>query len=451
MKNSILIVASFFLTFIVSCANQQTSKPDLQNAKPYPIIDMHIHTFQWNTYGNPPPQNLITGKRPAARSNTEAIEAYIGEMDRHNIVLAVGSGELEMVQKMKAQVPNRFIGGIEFPKYTAPVNKRMEKWPSLSELRRLYESGQLKIMGEITAQYAGVTPDDPRLEPYFALAEELDIPVCLHTGFGPPMSPYMGDPDFRMRHGNPLLLEDALVNHPRLRIFIAHGGYPYLEETIALMLMYRQVYVDISAIDWLLTREEFHAYLQRLVQARLGERIMFGTDQMIWPETVKMSIDAINSATFLSEEQKQNIFFNNAARFLRLDASKYLSGSSGKSFVSDSNTVEVINSELRLRPAVPGDKRTVSFNLELTGVKSAAVQVTGFDIDGVTETEMFINDHKVNLPAEIVADMAPKTVTIELDKGILKEGENAVTFLFADSVGGTTGFSILGLKVLLRK
>jgi len=254
-----------------------------------------------------------------------------------------------------------------------------------------------------------------------------------------------------MRHGNPLLLEDALVNHPRLRIFIAHGGYPYLEETIALMLMYRQVYVDISAIDWLLTREEFHAYLQRLVQARLGERIMFGTDQMIWPETVKMSIDAINSATFLSEEQKQNIFFNNAARFLRLDASKYLSGSSGKSFVSDSNTVEVINSELRLRPAVPGDKRTVSFNLELTGVKSAAVQVTGFDIDGVTETEMFINDHKVNLPAEIVADMAPKTVTIELDKGILKEGENAVTFLFADSVGGTTGFSILGLKVLLRK
>ena len=451
MKKNILIVASFFLVFIVSCANQETSKPDRNNAKSYPIIDIHMHSFQWDVYGHPPPPNLITGKRPAARSNTEVIKAYIAEMDRHNIVLAVGSGELEMVKKMKAQVPNRFIGGIEFPKYTAPVNKRMEKWPSLNELRRLYESGELKIMGEITAQYAGVAPNDPKLEPYFALAEELDIPVCLHTGFGPPMSPYMGDPDFRMRHGNPLLLEDVLVNHPRLRVFIAHGGYPYLEETIALMLMYRQVYVDISAIDWLLTQEEFQTYLQRLVQARLGERIMFGTDQMIWPETVGISIDAINSATFLSEEQKQNIFFNNAARFLRLDTSKYLSRSSGKSFVSDSNTVEVINSELRLRPAIPGDKRTVSFNLKLTGVKSTAVQVTGFDIDGVTETEMFINDHKVNLPEEIVADMAPKTVTIELDNGILKEGENTVIFLFADSVGGTTGFSILGLKVMLRK
>jgi len=450
-KNILMFLASFFLLFSVSCANPKTAKPDRNNRKAYPIIDMHMHSFQWNVYGDPPPPNLITGKRPAARSNTEVMEAYMAEMDRHNIVLAVGSGELEMVKMMKTQIPDRFMGGIEFPKYTVPVNKRMEQWPDLNELRRLFESGELKIMGEITGQYAGAAPDDPRLEPYFALAEEQDIPVCLHTGFGPPMSPYMGDPDFRMRHGNPLLLEDVLIKHPRLRVFIAHGGYPYLEETIALMLMYRQVYVDISAIDWLLTREAFHRYLQRLVQARLGKRILFGTDQMIWPETVGMSIDAIHSATFLSKEQKQNIFFNNAARFLRLDTTKYLLRSSGKSFGPDSNTVEVINSELRLRPATPGDKRTVSFNLELTGIKSTAVQVTGFDIDGVTETEMFINDHKVNLPAEIVADMAPKTATIELDNGILKEGENTVVFLFADSVGGTTGFSILGLKVLLRK
>jgi len=446
-----IFLASFFITFIVSCANEKTSKPNLQNTKSYPIIDIHMHAFQWNKYGDPPPPNLITGKRTTARSNNEAIEAYIAEMDRYNIVLAVGSGQLEMVKEMKAHVLNRFIGGIEFPKYTSPVNKRIEKWPSLNELRILYESGQLKIMGEITAQYAGVAPNDPKLEPYFSLAEELDIPVCLHTGFGPPMSPYMGDPNFRMRHGNPLLLEDVLVKHPRLRIYIAHGGYPNLSETIALMLMYRQVYTDISAINWLLTREEFHAYLQRLMQARLGKRIMFGTDQMIWPDAVGMSVDAIESATFLTEAQKRDIFFENAARFLRLDTSKYLTGSFGKSLAPDSETVKVISSELRLRPATPGDKRTVSFNLKLTGVKSTAVQVTGFDIDGVTETEMFINDQKVKLPAEIVADMAPKTVIIELEKGILKEGENTITFLFTDSVGGTTGFSILGLKIMLRK
>ena len=134
----------------------------------------------------------------------------------YNIVLAVGSGELEMVTAMKSQAQDRFLGGMEFPRYTAPVNNRLEYWPEIDELRQLFESDQLQVMGEVTAQYAGVAPNDPKLEPYYALAEELDIPFCLHTGFGPPMSPYMGDPDFRMRYGNPLLLEDVLVAASRL-------------------------------------------------------------------------------------------------------------------------------------------------------------------------------------------------------------------------------------------
>ena len=124
-------------------------------------------------------------------------------MDRHNIVLAVGSGELEMVKAMQFEAEERFLGGIEFPRYTAPVNNRLTEWPEINELRHLFETGQLQVMGEVTAQYAGVAPNDPRLEPYYELAEELDVPFCLHTGFGPPMSPYMGDPDFRMRYGNP--------------------------------------------------------------------------------------------------------------------------------------------------------------------------------------------------------------------------------------------------------
>jgi predicted TIM-barrel fold metal-dependent hydrolase len=45
---------------------------------------------------------------------------------------------------------------------------------------------------------------------------------------------------------------------------------------------------------------------------------MFGSDQMTWPETIGMAIKAVESADFLSEEQKRDIFYNNAKRFLRL-------------------------------------------------------------------------------------------------------------------------------------
>ena len=38
---------------------------------------------------------------------------------------------------------------------------------------------------------------------------------------------------------------------------------------------------------------------------------------MVWPEAVERAIDAIESAPFLTTEQKRDILYNNAVRFLR--------------------------------------------------------------------------------------------------------------------------------------
>jgi len=45
---------------------------------------------------------------------------------------------------------------------------------------------------------------------------------------------------------------------------------------------------------------------------------MFGSDQMDWPEAIGIAIEMIEKAAFLTAEQKRNILYNNAARFLRL-------------------------------------------------------------------------------------------------------------------------------------
>ena len=42
------------------------------------------------------------------------------------------------------------------------------------------------------------------------------------------------------------------------------------------------------------------------------------SDQMIWPQTIPVAIETIESADFLTREQKRDIFYGNAARFLRL-------------------------------------------------------------------------------------------------------------------------------------
>jgi predicted TIM-barrel fold metal-dependent hydrolase len=46
---------------------------------------------------------------------------------------------------------------------------------------------------------------------------------------------------------------------------------------------------------------------------------MFGSDQMVWPQAIGMAVQAVESATFLTKEQKRDIFHDNAVRFFRLD------------------------------------------------------------------------------------------------------------------------------------
>jgi predicted TIM-barrel fold metal-dependent hydrolase len=88
---------------------------------------------------------------------------------------------------------------------------------------------------------------------------------------------------------------------------------------IAMMYQYPQLYGDLSTITWVIPRPAFHRYLEALVRAGLGKRLMFGSDQMRWPEKIGKAIEAIEEADYLTEGQKRDIFFNNASRFLRLE------------------------------------------------------------------------------------------------------------------------------------
>lgn len=276
-----------------------------------PIIDMHMHAFGFAEYGDPAPPNEVTGKVPSARSDADALDAHLREMDRYHVVLAVASGPIERLELWKKSARDRFIGGA----YTGP----RDALPDPTTLRAMIEDKRVGVIGELGLQYRGLSPTDPAIEPYFALAEELDVPVAIHTGLGDAGTPYNCCPNFRTSLGSPRLIEDVLVHHPKLRVYLMHAGYPYIAETLALLYVYPQVYVDVAVINWAIPRKAFHAYLRALVDAGFGERIMFGSDQMIWPDAIGLAVAGIESADFLTSGQKRDIFYDNAARFLRLD------------------------------------------------------------------------------------------------------------------------------------
>ncbi len=189
---------------------------------------------------------------------------------------------------------------------------------TVDSLEKLFKSGEFKVFGEVTIQYEGYSASDSAFDPYLAMAERLDIPVGIHIGCGPPGAPYISSSNYRAKLHSALVLEEALLRHPKLRIYAMHAGWPMLDDMLAMLYTYPQLYVDLGVICYMIPKKEFYYYLERLVNAGFGKRIMFGSDNMVWPQAIRIGIESINKASFLTYLQKRDILFNNAARFLRL-------------------------------------------------------------------------------------------------------------------------------------
>lgn len=299
-----------------------------------PVIDVHVHAMSDSGGASPMCPNTVkfTASDPRTKeapfgwvqeectpklypaAKGEYIKDVVGEMNRLNVT-AVVFGDPASVQKWKEAAPNRVIPGTNFEMGFGANAKRVP----LDELRKAFTQDGFKVMGEIGLQYEGLSPSDPSVDQYFALAEELDIPVAIHMGTGGSGRANVTMPAFRGSKGDPLLLEELLARHPRLRVQVMHAGYPMIDNMLTLLQANSHVYVDVAGLIWSYPLKEVNRYIQRLVEAGFEDRVMFGTDQLLWPKLMAYSISIIQNADYLTPDQKRDILYNNAARFLRLD------------------------------------------------------------------------------------------------------------------------------------
>lgn len=134
------------------------------------------------------------------------------------------------------------------------------------------------------------------------------------------MTPYRCCPKFRIALGDPLLIEDVLVKFPKLQIYLMHGGEVFYEHAVRMMKMYTHLYIDVGVILWVdPSLQDYAINLLKLAKkADVLDRVMFGSDQMVWPNAISKSIEFLNSLEFLSENEKRMILYDNAKRFLKL-------------------------------------------------------------------------------------------------------------------------------------
>jgi uncharacterized protein len=264
-----------------------------------------------------PPAGVVDAHLHGARDPVAQLDA----LRTSGITVVMVSTSWVDQQRYVDGKPLRVLQGLMFPCPRGKVPYSLQnchadsrEWPGIEWTEEQVKSGRIDFFGEVLTQYYGISPSDPRMDPYYSLAVRYDLPVGIHTGSA---GPDHGSPDFREDLGNPVLLREVLVRHPGLRLWIMHAGAPFFDETVALMREYPGVYADISVINNpdIVPPQAFATMMRALVDAGLGDRIMFGSDNADIT-TTRASLEAL---PFLDETQKQAILRGNAERFFRIE------------------------------------------------------------------------------------------------------------------------------------
>ncbi len=301
IKHLSLIIFGIF--YCQSLAAQNTTY------NPKFIFDVHLHAT------NQQSERMISG-----------LNATIEHHQQFNVKYAALSVANQTIgQEWLAKAPNTFLVGPSFPcadgKYPVGYDCFAENggWPDIEWLRSQYEKGTFTVMGELLYVYYGIPPTDAKLAPYFELAHELNIPIGVHAGHGPPKERRLPTccPNFNEELGNPLMLEPILKKYPGLKIWLMHGGeIRFHKQAISLMKKHPNVYADLSILNSVMPEEMYHQFLKSFIDAGLEDQLMFGSDNLPIP----MILERLQKASFLSDMQKDKLLFKNALQFFQLES-----------------------------------------------------------------------------------------------------------------------------------
>ena len=279
-----------------------------------PIIDVHAHCWPDEVFDSSPEGIKDTYGNISSLSAEEHFNETYSIFQKYNIT-AIVSGRTDIVEDwVQKDTDNRIIRGLMFG---GPNNETLDT----AQFESLIQEGKIEVFGEVLTWYAGELLSDPRWDPYLRICEKYDIPVGIHTGGGGEGVTYRFASKARLSNADPYLLEDILIKYPNLRVYFMHSGGAFHEHVIRLMLTYPQLYSGLGAMLWAAPLDKYNGveFLKKAKAAGYLDRVMFGSDQMFWPDAIVKSIDFLNSMEFLTEEEKRDIFYNNAAKFFKVE------------------------------------------------------------------------------------------------------------------------------------
>jgi len=276
-------------------------------------IDIHAHIPRMpglSEYGIEPGLRQMFRMTDESISIEKMVETYRA-IDTMAVIFSVDAetetGDLpdpnDYVAQTVESYPDVFVG-------FCSVDPRKGK-AAVEELERSVLSLGLRGL-KLHPIHQAFSPDDPVFIPLFTKAEELGIPVLMHSGYAAAGANSPGGDGFELAYSRPIPHVDSLAaRHPDLTIIMAHPAWPWIQEQVAVALHKANVFIDLSG--W--APRYIPKDLIAEASGRLRKKVLFGSDYpYISPVTWLEQFQELD----IRDEARPLILHDNAARILNL-------------------------------------------------------------------------------------------------------------------------------------
>ena len=154
-------------------------------------------------------------------------------------------------------------------------------------------------------------PYDERLFVLYDLCKKYKKPIIFQTGLSM-------ENNAQAKYCRPIEFEEVLSKYSEVNICLSHVGWPWVQETAALLLKYENCYTNTALMNfdgpYEIYKKVFTEDMGSLwVEHNIADKIMFGSGSpRIRPVRSKRGLDSLG----FSEEVLEKIYSGNAQRFL---------------------------------------------------------------------------------------------------------------------------------------
>ena len=241
------------------------------------------------------------GHDPSAKSE---LADYVKLLDRVGIARAVPFGvSNDEAAELLRQYPDRFIG-------LARISG-LHGMRGVRELEQRVREQKFAALG-VSALVDGIPASDRRYYPLYAKAVELDIPVRIYSSMN-----YATDRPYDL--GHPRHLDQVAIDFPELTLIGGLGGWPWVNEMVALVRRHPKLHVDTSAhrAKYLGQRGSGWEMLLQFGNTLIQDKVLVGLSAGLVGQPHETLI-AEYMALPLKDSVKEKWLYTNAARVFGL-------------------------------------------------------------------------------------------------------------------------------------